>query len=56
MGAGNQCNQLIEPTKRLEREEEQYHHNRRRPLSEMHIKEIVVDGFKSYAHRTVIAG
>ena len=22
----------------------------------MHIKEIVVDGFKSYAHRTVIAG
>ncbi|KAK1745034.1 structural maintenance of chromosomes protein 2, partial [Skeletonema marinoi] len=27
-----------------------------RPLLEMHIKEIVVDGFKSYAHRTVIAG
>ena len=27
-----------------------------RLLSEMHIKEIVVDGFKSYAHRTVIAG
>ena len=22
----------------------------------MHIQEIIVDGFKSYAHRTVIAG